>query len=37
MSPIAGSAVAGSVDFTWRDKPQVTAAPAMIEGEVLGQ
>jgi hypothetical protein len=30
-------AVAGSVDFAWSDKPQVTAAPAVIEGEVQGQ
>jgi hypothetical protein len=30
-------AVAGSVDFSWSDKPQVTDAPAVIEGEVQGQ
>lgn len=28
------AAAAGSVDFAWSDKPQVTAAPAVIEGEV---
>jgi hypothetical protein len=28
------SAVSGSVDFSWSDKPQVTDAPAVIEGEV---
>lgn len=28
------SAVSGSVSFSWSDKPQVTEAPAVIEGEV---
>ncbi|MCU7842260.1 MAG: hypothetical protein KZQ93_00310 [Candidatus Thiodiazotropha sp. (ex Monitilora ramsayi)] len=31
------TAVAGSVDFAWVDRPQVTAAPAVIEGVVQGQ
>ncbi|MEJ2691816.1 MAG: hypothetical protein P8166_01885, partial [Candidatus Thiodiazotropha sp.] len=31
------SAVSGSVDFAWSDKPVVTDAPAVIEGEVQGQ
>jgi hypothetical protein len=30
-------AVAGSVDFSWSDKPQVSDAPAVIEGEVQGE
>jgi hypothetical protein len=29
--------LAGSVNFSWSDKPQVTDAPAVIEGEVQGQ
>ncbi|MCU7812238.1 MAG: hypothetical protein KZQ77_13515 [Candidatus Thiodiazotropha sp. (ex Notomyrtea botanica)] len=31
------NAVAGSVNFNWSDRPQVTAAPAVIEGVLQGQ
>jgi hypothetical protein len=30
------SAVSGDVNFTWAQRPQVTSAPAVIEGEVQG-
>lgn len=37
ISLVLPSAVSGSVDFAWTDRPQVTAAPAVIEGVLQGR